>query len=76
VVGAQRERVRELLARAGMEVEVCDLGWGALESADELFLTNSLIGAWPVARLEERRWTPGAITRRVQSLISEDDAHV
>lgn len=74
VVGAQRERVRELLGRAAIEVEVTGLRWDALEEADEIFLTNSLIGAWPVARLEDRRWMPGPITRRVQGLIAEDDA--
>lgn len=74
VVGAQRERVRELLQHAGIACSVCDLGREALEAADEVFLTNSLIGAWPVASLGERRWTPGPITRHVQRLIADDDA--
>ena len=74
VVGAQRERVRELLGRAGIDCEVRDIDWAGLEEADEIFLTNSLIGAWPVARLGERRWAPGALTRRVQALIAEHDA--
>ena len=74
VVGAQRERVRELLARSAIEVEVADLRWDALEAAEEIFLTNSLIGAWPVARLDDRRWVPGPVTRRVQALIAADDA--
>ena len=74
VVGAQRERVRELLGRAGIDCEVRDIDWAGLEEADEIFLTNSLIGAWPIARLGERRWAPGALTRRVQALIAEHDA--
>jgi 4-amino-4-deoxychorismate lyase len=74
VIGAQRERVRELLARAGFECRVRDLSWDEVLAADEAFLTNSLIGAWPVARLDERRWTPGPVARRVQALIAEDDA--
>jgi len=74
VVGAQRERVRELLAAEGVACAVRDLSWNEVESADELFLTNSLIGAWPVARLGERRWQPGAVTRRVQQMIAEHDA--
>jgi 4-amino-4-deoxychorismate lyase len=71
VVGAQRERVREIL---GADCDVRELSWPEVESADELFLTNSLIGAWPVARLGERRWKPGPVTRRVQSMIEEQDA--
>lgn len=74
VVGAQRERVRELLAREGVPCSVRDIGWDAVAGADELFLTNSLIGAWPVARFEERRWSVGPVTRRVQRLIEDDDA--
>ncbi len=74
VVGAQRERVRELLARAGIDCDVRDIDWAGLEDADEVFLTNSLIGAWPVTKLGERRWAPGTITRRVQALIAEHDA--
>jgi 4-amino-4-deoxychorismate lyase len=74
VVGAQRERVRELLAGAGFECRVADITWKDVEAADEVFLTNSLIGAWPVARLEGRTWPVGAVTRRAQSLIASDDA--
>ena len=74
VVGAQRERVRELLARAAIACEERDIPWEELESADEVFLTNSLIAAWPVARLDARHWTPGQVTRRVQALIAEADA--
>ncbi|MEO7743057.1 MAG: aminodeoxychorismate lyase [Usitatibacter sp.] len=70
VVGAQRERVREMLAA----VEVVDLDWRAIESADELFLTNSLIGAWPVTALGERTWPVGPVARRVQSMLAEADA--
>ena len=74
VVGAQRERVRELLAAEGIAVAVEDIGWGALMAADEVFLTNSLIGAWPVVALDERRWPIGPLTRRVQALIERADA--
>ena len=75
VIGAQRERVRELLAGAGFECRVADLSWGDVEGAEEVFLTNSLIGAWPVTRLDARRWAVGPATRRVQSLIGDHDAH-
>ena len=74
VVGAQRERVRELLSGAGIEVTERDLPWSALDDADEVFLTNSLIGAWPVAAFEARRLPVGPVTRRVQNLIAEADA--
>lgn len=74
VVGAQRERVRELLQGANSECVVKDIAWHEVESADEVFLTNSLIGVWPVVRFEGRRWPVGALTRQVQALIAADDA--
>lgn len=40
-----------------------------IESADELFLTNSLRGILPVARLGGRRWKPGPMTRHLQETL-------
>ena len=74
VVGAQRERVRELLAHAHAEVAERDIEWAELDHADEVFLTSSLVGAWPVTTFESRHWPVGAVTRRVQALIEEADA--
>ena len=69
VVGAQRERIRSLVSVAER-----DISWDELQRADEVFLTNSLVGAWPVRAFESREWAVGPVTRRVQSLIAEDDA--
>jgi 4-amino-4-deoxychorismate lyase len=74
VIGAQRERVRELLAAEGMACLESDIRFEDIVDAQEVFLTNSLIGAWPVCRFGERRWIPGPITRRVQALIENHDA--
>jgi 4-amino-4-deoxychorismate lyase len=75
VVGAQRERVRELLAGAGFQCRVADVTWEDVERSDEVFLTNSLIGAWPVTRMDGRAWPVGQVTRRVQALIEAQDAN-
>lgn len=74
VIGAQRERVKELAEREGIPLEERDLRWDQLHAADEVFLTNSLIGLWPVARFEERRWPVGPITRLLQARVAADDA--
>ena len=74
VIGAQRERVRELLSGEGVECAQRDIAFEELIAADEVFLTGSLIGAWPVAAFGERRWIPGPVTRRVQALIDSHDA--
>lgn len=74
VVGAQRERVRERLEAAGSACSVRDIAFEELEVADEVFLTNSLAGIWPVRELGRGHWTPGPWTRGVQAMIAEDDA--
>ncbi len=74
VEGAQRGRVLTLAQAEGIACGVRDAGFDELELADEVFLTNSVIGVWPVAALGERRWPPGPLARRFQSLIGEDDA--
>jgi 4-amino-4-deoxychorismate lyase len=74
VAGSQRERVLALARAAGVACEVRDAGFDELERADEAFLTNSVIGLWPVAAFGDRRWEPGPIARRLQRLLGEDDA--
>jgi len=35
--------------------------------ADELFVTNSIIGIWPLRQLEDKQFTPGPITQKIQN---------
>ncbi len=39
--------------------------------AEEVFLTNSVIGVWPVRQCGEHFWKPGSITRQVQQEVNE-----
>ncbi|HET9122279.1 MAG TPA: hypothetical protein VFN52_02125, partial [Acidiferrobacteraceae bacterium] len=49
------------------------------ERAEEVFLTSSLIGIWPVANVEGRRYPVGLFTRclleelRRQAILVSDD---
>jgi len=74
VVGAQRERVRELLRRERVHCEERDLRWTDVLAAEEIFLTNSLIDVWPVRQVDERAYAPGPLAARVRELIERDDA--
>ena len=42
-----------------------------LREADEVFLTNSLIGIWPVIAIDERSYPKGAVTQRLQELLED-----
>ena len=56
-----------VLARAGATVRA--LSQTDIEAADELFLTSSLRGILPVARLGGREWNVGPMTRRLQEML-------
>jgi len=40
-----------------------------VEHAEELFLTNSLIGIWPVTRLEMKPYVVGKTTQTLQATL-------
>ena len=49
-----------------------------IKSADELFVTNSIIGIWPVKQLEEQRYVIGPLTQHLQKLLlafRQEDIH-
>ena len=66
VAGLMRRKVLELAGRLGLKATVRDGDWAEFGAADEVFLTNSLIGIWPVATCGSwRRAAPGPVTRRL-----------
>ena len=42
-----------------------------LLSADELFLTNSIIGIWPVRQIDNAFFEKGLITQRLQAMLTQ-----
>jgi 4-amino-4-deoxychorismate lyase len=68
VKGIMRGIVIEAARAAGLVVEEQALTAAHLAAADELFLTNTLIGIWPIRALEDRHLDPGPITRRLQDV--------
>jgi 4-amino-4-deoxychorismate lyase len=73
VAGIMRELVLELAALQ-YTVRVEALTREQALVSDELFLTNSLIGVWPVNRLEGRERSVGPVSRRMQQLLRETGA--
>ena len=53
----------------GLAPREADLTLRDLNDADELFVTNALIGIWPVARLDERAFTRGPATARLMQQL-------
>ena len=56
----------------GIPAQERPLAHDELGTADELFLTNSIVGVWPVRELDGRAVAdgrPGPITRRLQAAL-------
>lgn len=70
IAGIVRELVIELARSAGMVVVEDRASREDVLTADELFVTNSIIGIWPVRQLEDQRFGIGNITRRLQGLYA------
>ena len=68
VKGVMRAAVIACASRMGVACEERDVAVEELQSADGLFLTNSLIGLWPVRRLEGRDY---AVPRLVSVLAAQ-----
>lgn len=64
--------MRQLVLETCGGVEVRDLTLDDLESSDEVFITNSQIGAVPVHRCDEMRWQVGPVTRRVMQTLADN----
>ncbi len=70
VAGIMRETVMAVAQRRGIRCEIGRFALSELEMAEELFLTNSIIGIWPVHRAETNDYSaPGEITALLQSDI-------
>ena len=69
IQGVMRSILIEAARGLGFEVSECRLTAKELEMADEVFLSNSVIGLWPVRRIEGRAYEIGSITRRMREWL-------
>lgn len=70
IAGIMRGLVLEHAGACGLEVHVAPLTLTDLDTADGIFLTNAIVGLWPVAALavagRERRFPPTAAFARLR----------
>lgn len=70
VAGVMRAVVLALAEGLAIPVEVARVSVGQVAAADELFLTNSVIGVWPVRALEGVVYAPGPVTGRLAQALA------
>jgi len=69
VLGIMRNIIMMLASRQGLAVIEHVFTKNALLSADEIFLSNSIIGIWPVRQIESHYFQVGPITRQIQAWL-------
>jgi 4-amino-4-deoxychorismate lyase len=69
IAGVMRRAVLEAAPDTGLTAIETNLTLHEILRADELFMTNALFGIWPVAKLDERSFAPGPITRRLMQRL-------
>jgi 4-amino-4-deoxychorismate lyase len=70
VAGVVRTVVMELAGRLALPTQVKALGLADLWEADEVFLTNSVIGIWPVVAVDGHPFRKGDMTHQLQLLLA------
>jgi 4-amino-4-deoxychorismate lyase len=65
VAGVMRAALLALLEELGYKTRIESLSREQLIDAEEVFLTNSIIGLWPVVELDGKHWTIGPVSRRL-----------
>jgi len=69
ICGVMRRVVLERCADHGLRAEEVDLTVAELTAADEVFMTNALIGIRPVSSLDERRFGEPLVARGLQEAL-------
>lgn len=67
VRGIMRACAIECAHARGIPVREEKLPLGVLKQAQEMFMTNSVIGVWPVRRFNQREYRVGEITQDIQA---------
>lgn len=71
VQGVTRDRILEAAAQLDIPHREADVQLSDLQQASEVFISNSLIGIWPVRQFEQDEYALGSITRRLSAAIEQ-----
>jgi 4-amino-4-deoxychorismate lyase len=68
--GTLRQRVMDLWRETGGSIKEIPLSKETVSQADEIFVTNALIGLWPVRELAGKRYAIGPVTRSLLAMLT------
>jgi len=69
VAGVQRRNVMKLAGESGIVVNECEIPVAELGNYSEVFVTNSIIGIWPVIAIDSLKYPIGQVTRMLQKSL-------
>jgi 4-amino-4-deoxychorismate lyase len=70
VEGVMRNMILDIATEAVITYQQAPLTQQDLQNADEVFITNALIGIWPVRRIEQQDYAPGPLTKLLSERLS------
>lgn len=71
VNGIIRSVVLEIARQNQLENQIARIVIDDIKAADEVFMTNSVIGLWPVAAFEQVDYEVGPVTRKIMQCLEE-----
>jgi 4-amino-4-deoxychorismate lyase len=69
IAGVIRECILDLAPDLGFKTRIKHISETELFSASEIFLCNSVIGLWPVQKIEDHEFQAGPVTRKIHDLL-------
>jgi 4-amino-4-deoxychorismate lyase len=70
IAGVMRAAIIDTLGAAGVPCQVREVAPQELQEADEVFLTNALIGVWPVTGIGEQTLSVGDVATMLMTEVS------
>ncbi|MEM8501423.1 MAG: aminodeoxychorismate lyase [Pseudomonadota bacterium] len=72
VAGVMREQVLQIANKIGASTRIVSLSSADIIAADEVFLSNSLVGVWPVKTFMDRQYDDFNACHKLLKLLQED----
>ena len=74
VAGVMRDKILKQAIKIGVETKIMSLSVADIEAAQEVFLSNSLIGLWPVKQLKSQRYSGFKLCHTLLNILRENGA--
>ena len=69
VAGVMRDQILRVAAKLGIDTDIGSVERTELADADEIFVTNSVIGLWPVGKLDGREQMVGPVAMNLRNVL-------